>query len=78
MMSISVEIGHNITRLRKQKRMSQEYLALYSDMSVSYLRTIEHGVANPTIGALSRIAATLNEPFSSLVAVEEDDADEKE
>lgn len=66
-MSILLKIGNNIVSLRKLKGISQERLALDSDMSVSYLRAIEHGEANPTIDTLSRIADTLQEPFNSLV-----------
>ena len=54
-MSYKVEIGKNIVSLRKLKPISQEQLALGSEMSVSYLRAIEHGRANPTLDALSRL-----------------------
>ena len=37
-------------------------------MSVSYLRLIEHGEANPTIDALERLADTLDEPVNRLIA----------
>ena len=48
-LSYKVEIGKNIVSLRKLKPISQEQLALGSEMSVSYLRAIEHGRANPTL-----------------------------
>ena len=64
-MSYKVEIGKNIVSLRKLKPISQEQLALGSEMSVSYLRAIEHGRANPTLDALSRLAATLNVPLAT-------------
>lgn len=48
-MSINEDISKAIVDIRKQKSLSQEYLALECDMSVSYLRRIEHGTANPTI-----------------------------
>jgi transcriptional regulator with XRE-family HTH domain len=69
-MSIQVEIGKNIILLRKEKRISQERLALDSDMSVSYLRSIEHGTANPTIYALVRIADTLDVPLLRIISPE--------
>ena len=47
--SINEDIGKAIVDIRKQKGLSQEYLALECDVSVSYLRRIEHGTANPTI-----------------------------
>ena len=53
------EIGESIVVLRKQKGWTQERLALDSDISVSYLRLIEHGQANPTIRELLKIASVL-------------------
>ena len=70
-MSIFVEIGQNIVSTRKRKGMTQEALALNADMSVSYLRRIEHGTANPTLDALCRIADALGEPFNDIVQVRE-------
>jgi DNA-binding XRE family transcriptional regulator len=65
--SLSVEIGKNIVRLRKQKGITQEWLALESEMAVSYLRSIEHGTANPTIDALDRLARVLNVSIESII-----------
>lgn len=58
-MLYSVEIGKNIVDLRHRKGISQEQLALRSDVSVSYLRDIEHGRANPSLDMLESIAKTL-------------------
>ena len=66
-MSLSERIGKNIVQLRKQKGITQEYLALESEMAVSYLRAIEHGVANPTIDALDRLAKVLNVSIESVI-----------
>ncbi|GFI62550.1 hypothetical protein IMSAG049_01734 [Clostridiales bacterium] len=59
-MSIYDEIGKTIVYLRKQKGISQERLALECEISISYLRRIEHGDANPTINKLACIAKVLN------------------
>ena len=59
-MSILDEIGDAIVYLRKRENFTQEELALECGISVSYLRRIEHGVANPTINELSTIAKVLN------------------
>ncbi len=59
-MSLHDEIGGTVVRLRKQKKYTQERLALETGISVSYLRLIEHGNANPTINELRRIADALN------------------
>ena len=76
-MSIQQAIGQNIVSLRKEKGISQEYLALYSNMSVSYLRLIEHGTANPTITALGRLAFTLESPFNSVILTKEGESTEE-
>lgn len=70
-MSINEDIGKAIVDIRKQKGLSQEYLALECDMSVSYLRRIEHGTANPTINEFSRIANVLEADFRNPFCVSE-------
>ena len=69
-MSILQEIGQNVVRLRKQKWYTQERLALEAEMSVSYLREIEHGKANPTVFALMRLAVAMGESYHAIVTVE--------
>lgn len=59
-MSVHDDIGKTIVDIRTQRGFSQEYLALECDMSLSYLRRIEHGTANPTINMLLRIAKVLD------------------
>lgn len=72
-MSIFDEIGETIIFLRKQRGFTQEQLALECAISVSYLRLIEHGDANPTINELWRIAEVLEvelrNPFAVPAAV---------
>lgn len=59
-MSIYDDIGAAIVDLRKRENFTQEELALECEISVSYLRRIEHGDANPTIHKLHTIAEVLN------------------
>ncbi|MBP3520350.1 MAG: helix-turn-helix transcriptional regulator [Oscillospiraceae bacterium] len=59
-MLYSVEIGQNIVLMRRARRISQEQLALQSNISVSRLREIEHGAANATSDTLESIAKTLD------------------
>ena len=68
-MSIFDEIGEAIIYLRKQKGFTQERLALECAISVSYLRLIEHGDANPTINELWRIAEILETELRNPFAV---------
>lgn len=58
-MLYSAEVGRNIVTLRKARRITQEQLALQSDVSVSRLREIEHGIGNPSLDFLEAIAKTL-------------------
>lgn len=73
-MSINDEIGKRIVINRKIKNMTQEKLALECEISPSYLRLIEHGIANPTINELLKIAqvlgVNLQNPFPLLVLVD--------
>ena len=55
-MVYSVEIGKNIVLFRTIKGMTQEALAFYAGVSISRLRDIEHGVANPSIDILESIS----------------------
>ena len=66
-MFILTKVGQNIVSLRKQKGITQEHLALYSDISVYYLRQIEHGTANPTLLILDRLAEILEIPTSDIL-----------
>ena len=70
-LSIHEEIGRAIVDIRTYRGYSQEYLALECDMSVSYLRRIEHGTANPTIDKLSHIAKVLEVDFRNPFCVPE-------
>lgn len=56
LVSINEEIGASIVFLRKEKGLTQENLALEAEISVSYLRLIEHGKANPSQNELQKIA----------------------
>ena len=66
-MSDKVEIGKTIVKLRKSRRITQEHLAEAANVSVSYLRDIEHDCANPTINILEDIAAALGMPLFVLI-----------
>ena len=54
-------------KLRKSRRITQEQLAEAANVSVSYLRDIEHDCANPTINILEDIAAALGMPLFVLI-----------
>jgi transcriptional regulator with XRE-family HTH domain len=52
-------LGRNIRRLRSEKGMSQEELALETGMKRSYVSDMERGTRNPSVKALARLAKAL-------------------
>ena len=61
-MNLRRQIGLNLRRLRLERGVSQQKIALDVDMSLSYLSNIERGKANPSVDLLGRIADTLGVP----------------
>ncbi len=61
-MVYSVEFGKNIVRFRTIMGMTQEALTFHSGVSISRLRDIEHGVANPSIDILESISLAFGMP----------------
>ena len=66
-----IEIGRTVVVMRERKGLTQEKLALEAEMSVTYLRRIEHGRAKPTLRALDRVAAILGMELSTLLQLSE-------
>ncbi|MDO8610034.1 MAG: helix-turn-helix transcriptional regulator [bacterium] len=52
-------LGEQINAARKVKKISQEQLALLSDVDRTYLARIEEGKANPSVKVLNKIAKIL-------------------
>ena len=77
-MSNKVEVGKTIVKLRKSRRMTQEHLAEAANVSVSYLRDIEHDCANPSLSILESIAEALGISLLALIifSAEEEERDE--
>jgi len=60
-------LGLNIRQVRKEKEMSQESLALASELDRSYIGGVERGERNISIINLRKIAGALNVPVSDLL-----------
>lgn len=75
---ISEAVGAKIRQLRKAKAMSQEELALKSDLSPAYYGLVERGVKCPSIETIWKIAAGLDVPPSELLRTEAIEDDLKE
>jgi len=67
-MSRKSSLAHNIKRLRKQFKLSQEELAKKAGVTYSTLIKIESGVnMNPTINTLMKIAKVLKIKIDDLL-----------
>lgn len=73
---ISVKIGLNIKAERRRKKLSQEALALESNIHPSYFGCIERGEKCPTVETLYKISKALDVPLSKLIKVDENNSDE--
>lgn len=62
-------LGEKIIHQRKKKSLSQEQLALLSDINRTYLSKIEKGKANPSVKILGKIAKTLKIKIKNLLEV---------
>ena len=60
--------GRSIRGLRKQRRMSQDDLAVAAKLSRNYISDIERGVRNPSLLALIGLSRALRVPLRDLVA----------
>ena len=52
-------VGANVRRLRRDRGLTQEKLALDAAIDLTYLGGIERGSRNPSVAVLGRLAAVL-------------------
>ncbi len=65
-------VGRNFTRLRKQKRFTQEKFAELSGFTQQYISDLERGRRNPTVVTLFELASTLGVSHVDLVLPDEE------
>lgn len=65
-MDIKKKFGRNLKRLRLEKGISQESLALSADLDRTYIPSIEKGERNVSIIVAEKLAIALNVKFSEL------------
>lgn len=58
-MTAQVQLGMRIKFLRKQKKWSQEDLALNADINKNYISDLENGRRNPSLIILEKLAVAL-------------------
>lgn len=59
--------GKNLKKLRKDKGLTQEQLAIDLDMEISQISRIERGIINTSIGNLNSIARILKVEHKELL-----------
>lgn len=65
-------LGLNVRRFRKLRGMTQEQLALDTEMERSYVSDLERGTRNPSVRALERLAKALDvKPHQLLMPLED-------
>ncbi len=62
-------LGRNVREARKRLGISQEALALETEMKRSYVSDLERGIRNPTVKAIARLAAALGVLPASLLEI---------
>ena len=60
-------VAWNIRRLRVERALSQEALALDAGIDRTYISRVERALENPTIGILERVAAALESDIVALL-----------
>ena len=66
-MTVQVQLGMRVRYLRGKKNMSQEDLALESNIAKNYLSDVECGRRNPSLKIIARIAKGLHVDISTLL-----------
>ena len=66
-MSLQIDFGITIQRLRKQRGLSQERLALEPDIDRRYMSDVENGKRNISLDIMERIASRLGIGVSELI-----------
>jgi transcriptional regulator with XRE-family HTH domain len=59
-MNIKQKFGKNLKRLRLERGISQESLALIADLDRTYIPSIEKGSRNVSITVLEKLSIALN------------------
>jgi transcriptional regulator with XRE-family HTH domain len=56
---LRILIGEPLRKLRKQKNLSQEDLACYSNLDRKYIGNLERDTQNPTLETIIKLATAL-------------------
>jgi len=67
MQAESEKLGKNLTRIRKEKGISQEKLSHLLHIDRSFVSNIENGKTNPTLATIAKLAKTLGVKLEELI-----------
>lgn len=67
-MTLAEKFSINLTRIRAQKKLTQEQLAAKAGISVSYVSMLQRGQRSPPLATLETIAAALGVAPVALLA----------
>ncbi|XBD02133.1 XRE family transcriptional regulator [Pseudalkalibacillus hwajinpoensis] len=65
---VAKQVGHTLRRIRKERNISLQELAEFTEVSKLTLGKIERGEANPSLTVIWKIANGLSIPISTLLA----------
>lgn len=74
---LTKQIGMNIRKIRLQKDLSQESIALSAEIHPAYFGRLERGEKCPTISTLYKVAEALDVPIYALLDIRENSKPEK-
>lgn len=66
--SIAKNLGNNIKKIRLEKGLSQEHLALRAGIHPAYLGRLERGEKCPTLDTVFKICEALDVPVADLIS----------
>jgi transcriptional regulator with XRE-family HTH domain len=66
--TVAQRVAWNLRRIRTERGLSQEALALNANVDRSYVGRLERGEENPTITILDRLASALGVAADELLA----------
>lgn len=58
--TLKYALGHNVRRMRRVKKLSQEKLAFEAEIDRTYVSQIERGIINPSLLVLAKLASALD------------------
>ena len=63
-------VARNLRRLRVDRGLPQEILAVDADIDRVYVSRIERGIVSPTVDVLEKLAKALDAPLTELFAAQ--------